>query len=448
MSTRRYVLFVFVLLVGVLASPVPAQAAADNVNDQVELADYQDELTGTNLTVTARFLNKATSTNCLRDLSFPLADGSTGNFSYSELVATSAQLGGDAMLCPGETTGEIVFSVTHDGTPFAFFVDVYAETVAKPQVSKCRGKLVTVDLNAGQVPTEGNDVIKGTPDADTIDALGGDDLVCGGGGNDVLIGGEGDDTLDGGSGEDTLIGDQEITSYHFEYGNDLLLGASGNDRLYGDVVDQPYGFHGALTGGNDRLEGGPGNDTLAGDAGSCEEGCYGGDDTLNGGPGNDRLVGDVESGQLITIIFGGDDILLGGPGSDQLFGDSIYVDVVLGGDDVLRGGNGNDTLIGDADYSADADPCPGCFPNLGGDDRLFGDRGRDLLIGDAREVTAGAGIRSGDDQLNGGPGPDTLIGDVAETSDGGFFTDGINALNGGSGEDTCEQGIFNSCELP
>ena len=41
----------------------------------------------------------------------------------------------------------------------------------------CRGQRVTVDLNFGQVPTEGNDVIKGTKSADIIDALEGDDLV-------------------------------------------------------------------------------------------------------------------------------------------------------------------------------------------------------------------------------------------------------------------------------
>ena len=67
---------------------------------------------------------------------------------------------------------------------------------------------VSVQVN----PTEGNDFIEGSGDADTIDGLGGDDHLIGKGGDDALTGGSGDDQLDG------------------DLGNDTLTGGLGNDR--------------------------------------------------------------------------------------------------------------------------------------------------------------------------------------------------------------------------
>jgi Ca2+-binding RTX toxin-like protein len=86
-------------------------------------------------------------------------------------------------------------------------------------------------------PTGGNDTLKGTASANTINALGGDDSVKGLGGNDKLAGGSGGDTLIGGSGTDTLTGG---------VGNDALRGGEGSDKL----------------------NGGDGNDTLSGNGGS------------------------------------------------------------------------------------------------------------------------------------------------------------------------------------
>lgn len=101
-----------------------------NVNDQVELARYHHTMTNTHLTITAKFSN--TSTTCFNDVRFPLADSSWGRFDYEEVVATDAQLGGDGMLCPGETTEDIVFSVRHYGKRFGFYVDVYAVIAEMP----------------------------------------------------------------------------------------------------------------------------------------------------------------------------------------------------------------------------------------------------------------------------------------------------------------------------
>jgi hypothetical protein len=50
--------------------------------------------------------------------------------SSAEPVVRNADLGGDGVLRPGETTAELAFEVIHRGKPFAYFVDAYA--VAAP----------------------------------------------------------------------------------------------------------------------------------------------------------------------------------------------------------------------------------------------------------------------------------------------------------------------------
>ena len=45
--------------------------------------------------------------------------------------------------------------------------------------------VVTVDLDLGQTPSDGADVILGTAQSDKTDGLGGDDIICGGGDADV-----------------------------------------------------------------------------------------------------------------------------------------------------------------------------------------------------------------------------------------------------------------------
>ena len=90
----------------------------------------------------------------------------------------------------------------------------------------CDGRAITVDLNKGQVPTNGDDVILGTPGADTINALGGNDRVCGGDRNDTVSGGAGNDRLFGGKGSDTLNGGAD---------NDRTVGGDGRDTCRGNT---------------------------------------------------------------------------------------------------------------------------------------------------------------------------------------------------------------------
>lgn len=101
--------------------------------------------------------------------------------------------------------------------------------------------------NPGGLPTNGDDILIGSKKADTIRALGGDDVVYGGGGNDKLFGGAGNDELYGGSGNDKLRGDAGV---------DVLIGGAGKDKLIGGAGDDTL----IGNGGRDVLKGGDGAD--------------------------------------------------------------------------------------------------------------------------------------------------------------------------------------------
>jgi Ca2+-binding RTX toxin-like protein len=57
-----------------------------------------------------------------------------------------------------------------------------------------------------------SELIVGSPGADTINALNGDDCILGGEGDDTIYGSNGNDVLVGGPGADTLSGDQGTDS--------------------------------------------------------------------------------------------------------------------------------------------------------------------------------------------------------------------------------------------
>ncbi len=131
---------------------------------------------------------------------------------------------------------------------------------------------LTVALSAGTAlasttaPIEGTnagEVLRGTPQADTVYAYGGADLVYGYRSADLLYGGN-----ERGWGDKILGGDA----------GDRLLGQKGHDALYGER-------------GNDKLYGGYGDDLVAGGRG---------EDTLDGGPGADEV--NAQDGQKDTIV--------------------------------------------------------------------------------------------------------------------------------------------------
>ena len=171
-------------------------------------------------------------------------------------------------------------------------------------VGVCNGLLVTVDLNLGETPGPGDDVILGTPGNDDIRGRGGNDTICGMGGDDFLHGNSGDDWIDGGDGVDNLRGGQ---------GDDVINTGSG-----ATVGTASIAFGGT---GDDEINGGVDADDLRGGSGV---------DTINGNGGNDVITGNADG----DVINGGngDDELRGGQGDDTLNGES--------GDDFLSGGGG------------------------------------------------------------------------------------------------------------
>jgi uncharacterized repeat protein (TIGR01451 family) len=87
--------------------------------------------------------------------------------------------------------------------------------------------------------TSGDDVICGSPFADTINAGAGADFVFAGAGNDSVSGKDGPDKIFGGDGKDTLQGDA---------GDDQVYGGADNDKITtGDGIDLADGRSGTDT---------------------------------------------------------------------------------------------------------------------------------------------------------------------------------------------------------
>jgi Ca2+-binding RTX toxin-like protein len=222
----------------------------------------------------------------------------------------------------------------------------------------------------------GNDVLRGTAEANTLD---------GGGGHDRIDGGAGDDDLDGGGATDTVDFSSSTVAVRVNLalqravgaGTDALVafedvrGGSGPDLLSGD-------------GSPNSIDGGAGDDMLRG---------RGADDSLMGADGTDTadysgfapVTRDkgvvVHLGRGRAAGEGADDLeqvesVVGSGASDHITGDRNA--------NRLRGGPGRDTLVGRA-----------------GADRLDGDSGRDRLFSRDRRR----------DWLDGGPGRDRATAD-------------------------------------
>jgi Ca2+-binding RTX toxin-like protein len=297
------------------------------------------------------------------------------------------------------------------------------------------------DINELLSGTADSDAITGNLGRDTLQGLGGDDVLMsgrtpddeyaperidnfgdeldGGAGNDLIFGATGHDTVYGGEGLDSIYSGSGNDTVYGDAGSDEVYGGSGNDRLYGGEDDD------FLIGerGNDRSEGGNGHDRLSDESGT--DSLYGGDgddwlstvnnnyaldlglDWLDGGAGNDEL----ESGDGNATLLGGlgDDTLRGGRGTDLLEGgdgNDLINSSIGSANDILRGGDGDDVLIDGA-----------------GKGTLEGGAGADSLLGGAGSDTLDGGIDI--DTLEGGAGDDVyLLLDgsadlVTELADGG-----------------------------
>ncbi len=82
------------------------------------------------LTIKATFTNVTSNTNFLQPFSFgPVTSPQTGNYQRStEPRVTDADLGGDGVLSPGETTSTLTFTVKHKGERFLYIVQAFAVT--------------------------------------------------------------------------------------------------------------------------------------------------------------------------------------------------------------------------------------------------------------------------------------------------------------------------------
>ena len=161
------------------------------------------------------------------------SEGLHGQYFFADFVQgkvwTLAFVGGSWVAT--ERTSQIAYDFGTLNNPSSFGEDAL-------------GNLYVVDFDG--------DIFRLTPNVtsadlgDTINGMGGDDLIFGGSGNDTLSGGADNDELQGGNGNDMLSGDN---------GSDLLSGGAGTDTINGGAD-------------SDKLIGGGGSDTIDGAGGS------------------------------------------------------------------------------------------------------------------------------------------------------------------------------------
>lgn len=311
---------------------------------------------------------------------------------YSASLATGAALPSWLTFDPATRT----FSGTPSSTAAGSYDVRVTATDSAGATANDVFALSVADVPNLMLGTDGNDVITGTTDPDTIDGLSGNDQIQSGAGNDTLYGRDGFDILNG------------------ESGDDRLFGGDGTDRLIG------------LT-GNDAMEGGRGSDTYRILAGTGQDTIY----------ENESVAGDVDIIEMaysvnpdsVSVTRNSNDLVIGLNGTidtlnvkDFFLGPNHEIELL----DFFQNGfdwdaatlkyraNGiygtanADTLTGDAGDN-------GLF-GLAGDDILSGSDGADLLDG---------GL--GDDVLDAGAGNDRLIG-----------AGGNNTFRGGAGDDRYE----------
>jgi Ca2+-binding RTX toxin-like protein len=226
------------------------------------------------------------------------------------------------------------------------------EPVVEPP--RCHGRLAKI------LGTEGNDVLRGTPERDVIWGGDGDDVILGSLGNDLLCGGPGADLIHGGRGNDVADGGAGD--------DDRVVGDLGDDHLFGGTGDADE-VAGSL--GIDILSGGPGNSDLV-------HGDYG-YDRMDGGAGSGDIASfatDVGAGRSGGVKASLTTHRAKGDGHDRLFRfesleGSAFDDTLVGNgsDNVIDGGAGDDTISG-----------------AGGHDELFGGQGTDGCKGAKRRT--------------------------------------------------------------
>ena len=259
-------------------------------------------------------------------------------------------------------------------------------------------------------PTEGNDVLYGTSEDDTLDAGGGNDIVIGLAGNDVIMGGAGDDLMLGGDGDDSLEGGAGDDVIHGGWGTDTLTGGTGRDQLYGEWGGDTYIYqsgHGEVIIDDDHrvLSWGYGGE---GGYGGGWDGEYGGD-----WGGDEGGYGGVIVDHAPNVLEFGAGIRAEDLRYSERDGDLVIEFVNQPGDRVvLRGyepSRATQTRSVDIMRFADGTEIVATTLEPYGITEMAGDEGG-WLSGTPFADTLFGG--DGDDVLTGGGGPDRLIGGV------------------------------------
>ncbi len=249
------------------------------------------------------------------------------------------------------------------------------------------------------LPKTGIERLEGGKGNDTINGSAGPDMLTGGEGNDVLEGRGGGDVLDGGPGFNTVsyanAAGPVVVDLVAGTGNAATVDAltsfagviagAGNDTVTGTSSNESF----ALGAGNDQLSAGSGNDSIDGGPGS---------DLLRGGQGADTIIGGADrdtatydertSGEPLNIT-------LASPGGDGAAGENDTlqgVEDVTGGasSDVIAGDDGPNTILGGNGLNT--------LDGLGGDDVVRGGENRDVISGGpGRDQLFGEGD---DDSIN------------------------------------------------
>ncbi|WP_292556451.1 calcium-binding protein [Methylobacter sp.] len=273
----------------------------------------------------------------------------------------------------------------------------------------------TLQLDALQLGTDGNDTLIGTSNSD---------ILMGGAGDDILIS-DGNDWLNGGSGADSMSGSIGDDIYVVDNAGDTVIELEGEGN---DTIDARVSYTLAANVENMRLMGassisGTGNEQdniIIGNAGDNLLQGMGGNDTLIGNAGNDTLDGGA-----------GMDTLVGGIGNDTYIVDTL--DTVT-----EQAGQGIDTVKADLGYTRGNN-----LENL----TLTGTNAVDGIGNELNNVLTGNSVKNiltgmaGNDTLDGGLGADTLLGG---TGDDSYVVDNTGDLvieNAAEGIDTVKSSI-------
>ena len=274
-------------------------------------------------------------------------------------------------------------------------VAVFAESGIGMAATHAGETLQATSAMTDLVGRNGDDVLKGSSEANQL---------YGGDGNDTLDGGRGADILDGGAGDDVL------TTYYKD-GGSQFRGGTGNDTLSGSYRNDTY--HYKLGDGRDVIK-----------------------ETYDYG-GTDKLVFEDLNPADVSLTREGSSLVINVSDGGQVKVENWYSSNVHRIEEVsfadgtvwdlntmhhagleMHGTSAGETIDG-LDNQADR------LYGEGGNDTLRGKRGNDQLYGG-----------DGNDTLDGGRGADILDGGAGDDVLTTYYKDGGSQFRGGTGNDT------------